>query len=95
MKFHGLTQLVWFDTTNDICVALEPQQHIKSCNRLQKRELMDSHNPDWSDLSSEYILESFYSDLIRSRRGLARDSISGTNKKCPGSKPGAFITTDF
>ncbi|MDE0591770.1 MAG: GIY-YIG nuclease family protein [Dehalococcoidia bacterium] len=65
-KLHGLTELVWFDTNNDICAALERERQIKSWNRRRKRELIDSQNPDWSDLSPEFILGSLYSALLRS-----------------------------
>ena len=61
----------------------ENEQQIKSCNRLQKRELIDSHNPGWSDLSSEFILGSFYSDLLRSGRGLAATLSSEPTKNAP------------
>ena len=48
-RYH-VDQLVYFETTNDVRVAIEREKQIKSWNRKRKNELVESINPQWRDL---------------------------------------------
>ncbi len=48
---YGLTRLVYFEDTNDITVGIAREKQIKGWLRKKKIELIESMNPEWSDLS--------------------------------------------
>ena len=50
-KRHDLRSLVWYECTNYVWSALEREKQIKSWKRERKKALIESMNPDWSDLS--------------------------------------------
>jgi putative endonuclease len=49
---YRLTKLVYFETTNDIRAAIAREKQIKAGSRAKKIELIESMNPDWTDLSN-------------------------------------------
>ena len=52
---YNLTQLVYFETSYDIRVAIRREKHIKGWLRAKKRALIKSTNPKWDDLSAEWF----------------------------------------
>ncbi|MFH2063517.1 MAG: GIY-YIG nuclease family protein [bacterium] len=53
-KEHGVKSLVWFGVTSDVREALKIEKRLKRWRRKWKLELIESDNPDWRDLSSEW-----------------------------------------
>jgi putative endonuclease len=52
-KRYRVDRLVYFEPCEDIQAAIAREKHIKKWNRSWKIELIEKHNPDWSDLYSE------------------------------------------
>ena len=48
---YNCHQLVWFETHTDIQVAILREKRIKKWNRAWKIELIETNNPDWTDLA--------------------------------------------
>ena len=51
-RYH-ITNLVYFEMTEDIRSAIEREKQIKSWNRARKEALVESQNPTWED---QYLL---------------------------------------
>lgn len=51
-KKYNLAKLVYFESTNDVNVAIKREKQIKKWNRSWKIDLIESLNPKWDDLSS-------------------------------------------
>ena len=47
---YRLTKLVYFESTNDIAVAIRREKQIKAGPRAQKINLIIAKNPQWKDL---------------------------------------------
>ena len=54
-KKYNLTKLVYFETGNDINVAIAREKQIKGGSRQKKLDLINSMNPEWKDLFEEYF----------------------------------------
>lgn len=54
---YNINQLVYYEETNSIHVAIEREKEIKSWMRSTKMELIESKNPAWQDLSADWVLE--------------------------------------
>lgn len=54
---YNITQLVYYEETNDVQVALEREKQIKGWLRSKKIALIDSMNPEWKDLSLEWYVD--------------------------------------
>jgi len=54
-KKYKITKLVYFEEGNDINEALRREKEIKGWLRSKKIALIESVNPDWKDLSKEWI----------------------------------------
>lgn len=52
---YSINQLVYFETTQDIRVAITREKQIKGWLRAKKIALIDSCNPEWKDLSVEWF----------------------------------------
>ncbi len=52
-KKYKCTKLVFVESTPDAMSAIEREKEIKGWNRNKKNELVNSINPNWSDLSFE------------------------------------------
>ena len=52
-KYHT-HKLVYFETTNDVSVALEREKQLKKWSREKKNALISADNPTWKDLSDEW-----------------------------------------
>jgi putative endonuclease len=51
---YNLNQLVHFESTDDITVAIAREKQIKGWLRSKKVALINSMNPEWKDLSREW-----------------------------------------
>ena len=51
---YNLTLLVYFEATPDIRAALAREKQIKGWLRAKKVALIESINPNWLDLSTEW-----------------------------------------
>jgi len=49
-KRYGLKQLVYVEAHDDIRLAIEREKRVKRWQRTWKIELIQSINPDWTDL---------------------------------------------
>ncbi len=52
---YNITQLVYYEETSDIKSAIEREKQIKGWLRKKKVALIESINPRWMDLSTEFI----------------------------------------
>ena len=52
-KYHT-HKLVYFETTNDVRVALGREKQLKKWSREKKNALISADNPTWKDLSDEW-----------------------------------------
>ena len=52
-RYH-VHKLVYFEETTSIVAAIEREKQLKSWNRKRKNKLIESMNPQWKDLSSEW-----------------------------------------
>ena len=51
---YNLTWLVYYETTSDINVAITGEEQIKGWLRSKKLALLESVNPEWRDLSTDW-----------------------------------------
>jgi putative endonuclease len=56
-KKYNLNKLVYFEKTSDIHSAISREKRLKKWNRAWKIKFIESLNPDWKDLSEDFILE--------------------------------------
>jgi putative endonuclease len=54
-KKYNLTRLIYFESGDDINVAIAREKQIKAGSRKKKIELIESINPEWKDLFKEYF----------------------------------------
>jgi putative endonuclease len=54
-KKYNLTKLIYFESGDDINVAIAREKQIKAGSRKKKIELIESINPEWKDLFEEYL----------------------------------------
>lgn len=54
-KKYNVTKLVYFEETNDVQVALSREKQLKKWRREKKDWLINQSNPDWLDLSNEWL----------------------------------------
>jgi len=52
---YNVSNLVYFEQTDDIQVALQREKQLKKWNRKWKIELIEKINPEWKDLSRNWI----------------------------------------
>jgi putative endonuclease len=48
---YNITQLVYFEATQDVRAAIAREKQIKGWLRTRKIALIESANPEWKDLS--------------------------------------------
>jgi putative endonuclease len=48
---HRTTRLVYCEITHDVQAAIRREKQIKGWTRRRKLELIETFNPDWSDLA--------------------------------------------
>ncbi|HEY9166986.1 MAG TPA: GIY-YIG nuclease family protein [Candidatus Kryptonia bacterium] len=56
-KKYGVDKLVYFESTDDVTVAIRREKQIKKWYRKWKIELIESMNPEWKDLYDELVSE--------------------------------------
>ena len=54
-KKYSVHELVHFEETNDSIVAIEREKQLKNWMRKWKIELIEKNNPQWEDLSEEWL----------------------------------------
>ncbi|MEC4892782.1 MAG: GIY-YIG nuclease family protein [Oscillatoria sp. PMC 1050.18] len=54
---YNITQLVYWEETNDVQAAIAREKQIKGWLRIKKIALIESVNPLWQDLSLEWFEE--------------------------------------
>jgi putative endonuclease len=50
---YGVDRLVWFESTNDVHVAIAREKQLKGWKRERKVALIEAGNPAWNDLVVE------------------------------------------
>jgi len=53
-KKYNLNKLVYYEITPNINSAIQREKEIKKWRREKKNNLIESLNPNWSDLSEEW-----------------------------------------
>jgi putative endonuclease len=51
---YNITKLVYYESGDDISVAIAREKQIKGWLRVKKIALIESVNPEWNDLSEEW-----------------------------------------
>ena len=54
-KKYSITKLVYFEATNEVNSAIAREKQIKGWLRKKKIALIESMNPEWKDLSEEWV----------------------------------------
>ncbi len=54
-KRYNITQLVYYEQTNDVMAAIEREKQIKGWTRARKLELIRGFNPIWHDFSNDVL----------------------------------------
>ena len=52
---YRVAKLVYFESVEDVRVAISREKQIKSGSRQKKLDLINSMNPEWKDLFEEYF----------------------------------------
>ena len=52
--WYNIERLVYFETTEDVQAAIAREKQIKGWTRQKKVALIESVNPTWKDLSSDW-----------------------------------------
>ena len=54
-KKYNVNKLVFYEYGDDIKIAIAREKQIKAGSRKKKFDLINSINPDWKDLSEEFL----------------------------------------
>src|SRR6266545_5499392 len=54
-KKYNVTKLVYYESGDDVNIAIAREKQIKAGSRKKKNDLIESLNPDWKDLFEEYF----------------------------------------
>ena len=54
-KKYNVSKLVYFEETSDVWAAIAREKEIKKWRRGKKDDLVNAANPNWKDLSAEWI----------------------------------------
>jgi putative endonuclease len=52
---HSVDQLVWFESTTDVEVAIRREKQIKNWKRVWKLAAIEKMNPEWRDLYEDVL----------------------------------------
>lgn len=52
---YNVNKLVYFDSTIDVKAAIAREKQIKGWTRQKKKDLIESMNPQWKDLSESFL----------------------------------------
>ncbi len=53
-KRYNVSKLVYFESFDEICKAIDREKQLKGWRRDWKNELIETINPDWKDLSDQF-----------------------------------------
>ena len=53
-KKYNVNKLVFYESGDDINIAIAREKQIKAGSRKKKIDLINSVNPEWKDLSEEF-----------------------------------------
>jgi len=65
---YGVDRLVYYEQTNDVNIAIQREKQLKKWNRRWKLELIEKSNPNWNDLSKDWIPDLVGDDRDREER---------------------------
>ena len=51
---YNIHNLVYYEETNDVNIAIEREKQIKSWSRKKKLALIEKDNPAWNDLAERF-----------------------------------------
>jgi len=51
---YNIHNLVYYEETNDVKIAIEREKNLKNWKRKWKLELIEKENPQWKDLSLSF-----------------------------------------
>src|SRR5476649_1409921 len=54
---YRVGMLVYFERTANIHAAIEREKQLKRWPRWRKDRLIESHNPDWRDVSADWFMD--------------------------------------
>ncbi|MCF7812020.1 GIY-YIG nuclease family protein [Candidatus Gracilibacteria bacterium] len=54
-KKYNCSQLMYFEETNDISIAITREKQLKHYSQKWKSNLIREINPEWRDLSSDFL----------------------------------------
>jgi putative endonuclease len=74
---YSLDKLVWYLAGDDIMAAIELEKKIKNRNRAWKVKLIEKNNPEWRDLSLEFLDPATYAqdDEVRIQAVIPSDNL--------------------
>ncbi|HMS91021.1 MAG TPA: hypothetical protein PKC87_02285, partial [Candidatus Absconditabacterales bacterium] len=52
-KKYNINKLVYYETCNDITIAIQREKELKGWLRSKKNNLVHTLNPDWKDLAED------------------------------------------
>ncbi len=55
VRKYNVTRLIYFEATQDVSAAIAREKQIKGWVRRKKVALIESVNPQWKDLSKEFV----------------------------------------
>ena len=61
---YNLTQLVYYESTDSIDVAISREKQIKGWLRKRKVALIETMNPEWKDPSEEWMPEDTINSFV-------------------------------
>ncbi|MCC7187942.1 MAG: GIY-YIG nuclease family protein [Anaerolineales bacterium] len=53
-KKYNASKLVFYESGDDILIAIAREKQIKAGSRKKKQDLINAMNPEWKDLSEEF-----------------------------------------
>ncbi len=56
-KEHDINQLVYFETFEDVRLAIQREKSLKRWYRDWKIDLINLHNPEWNDLAEGLVMD--------------------------------------
>ena len=59
-----MKKLVYFEKTTDVKSAIAREKQLKKWNRKWKLELIEKSNPQWNDLSEDWIPNQVGNDAL-------------------------------
>jgi putative endonuclease len=51
---YNVTKLAYFEETNDVTIAIAREKELKGWRRSKKIALIETQNPNWTDLSKDW-----------------------------------------